>query len=451
MSILKILEEIGNTPGRNDKIAIIKKNLDNELFLKVVKLALDPYTKFFIKIIPDYESTGTKSLDYGLKDLEKLSLRQLTGSAGIEHLRNILSYLTPSDAIVVERIIGKDLRCGASESSFNAVIPGFISVYPCLLARPGEEKNLKNIVYPAFSELKGDGGRSNFHVSGDDVSICGRSGRPIDLLGEMDEAFIELGKQFPFPVMFDGELVVIDDNGIVLPRRVGNGIINKAIRGTISREEAKMVRVMLWDVIPLSEFYKGKTTEIYKTRFESLEKAITILTTHGEATCANKLKGISPKYWIIPYKIVNSLEEAVAHFELLLSQGFEGTILRNFNNHWSDTRSKDLVKMKGEKEVDLEIIGQNPGKGQFLGQIGSLICASSDRKVQVDISGFTLEERADITKNINNLLGGIVSVRYNERISSKSSGRAGIDSLFLPRFLEHRFDKTTANSSDEIK
>jgi hypothetical protein len=45
----------------------------------------------------------------------------------------------------------------------------------------------------------------------------------------------------------------------------------------------------------------------------------------------------------------------------------------------------------------------------------------------------------------------IVAVIYNERISSQDKNRAGVDSLFLPRYAEFRSDKTVANSSAEIK
>ena len=47
-------------------------------------------------------------------------------------------------------------------------------------------------------------------------------------------------------------------------------------------------------------------------------------------------------------------------------------------------------------------------------------------------------------------MGKIVTVKYNERISSKSANRNGVDSLFLPRFECFRDDKLVADSSDEI-
>lgn len=437
MSILQILESIEKQSARTAKIALIEQNKGNQLFLDVLQAALNPYTNYHIRKIPDYDPKGGKTLDWALVELKKLSERQLTGHAGIEHLRNIMSSVSLNDAIVVSRIIGKDLRCGAGDGTTNVALPGFIPSYPCLLARPYDEKNIKNITYPAYSQLKADGLRANAIVDGHKVTLCGRSGREIDLLGHLDQPMIKLAAEFPWPVVFDGEFVVVNEHEMVIDRKTGNGIINKAIKGTISEAEAKMIRFQIWDAIPLAEFKDGKSVDSYKERFERLIQAI-----DGD------FENWKP-YWVIPYKTVGSLEEAIAHFEQLLAEGHEGTILKNYCALWEDSRSKHLVKMKAEKDADMEIIGFNPGEGKFLGMVGSIQMASSDRLVECNISGFPDDLRKEITATQNELLGTIATVLYNERIKSKS--RTGVDSLFLCRFAEFRSDKTVANSSKEIK
>jgi len=449
--ILTILNEIGANSARTYKINVITKHKDNELFKRTLFLTLDPYTNFFIRKIPEYKATGAKNLDWALVELEKLSNRQLTGHAGIEHLRNILSNLISDDAIVVERIIGKDLRVSAADGTVNEAIKDFIPTYPCLLARPYEAKNIKNIVYPAYSQLKADGVRVNIHVNGSGITFCGRSGKVMDLLNTLDSDFEQLGTNFSTPVVFDGELVVMGPDSKLLSRKVGNGIINKAIKGTMSAEEAKMVRVQLWDVIPADEFKARKSKEEYTDRFNKLIAAIKTETdkiTPGDRTAA-ALKGTGFTYWVIPWRMVNNLEEAQEHFEEMLSIKEEGTILKNGCAFWEDTRSKHLVKLKSEKDCDLEVIGWTEGKGKFVGMVGSLLCASSDGLVETNLSGFTDDVRKDITVRIKEIMGTIVAVLYNERISDKS--RPGVDSLFLPRYAEFRYDKSIANSSKEIK
>jgi len=458
MNILQILDHLGSDTKRGHKLAVLEQHKDNELFMRVVKLALDPYVNFYIKKIPDHtfrflegEGDAHKTLDWALDALSKLSTRELTGNAAIEHLSNVLSELSTDDATVIKRIIGKDLRCGVADGIVNAVVADFIPTYPCLLARPYDEKNIKNIKFPAFSQLKADGLRANALVEAGKVTLCGRSGRDIDLLGELDRDVLLLAEQYgKVDMFFDGEFVVVDANENIIDRKTGNGIINKAIKGTISKEEAARIRFQVWDAFPLAEFYKLKSRHNYDVRFNALIGAMNNVK-KGVDTTAHILTHGPFRIRPIPYKIVNSLTEAVEHFELLLSQSHEGTILKNYEAVWEDTRSKHLVKMKAEKDCDLEIIGWNPGTGQFEGMVGSLVCASSDRLVEVSISGFDVPTRKWITDNIDSLIGKIVTVLYNERIKSKEKGRENVDSLFLPRYVEFRNDKTVANSSKEIK
>src|SRR5574344_1338570 len=124
---------------------------------------------------------------------------------------------------------------------------------------------------------------------------------------------------------------------------------------------------------------------------------------------------------LIPSREVNSWEDAEQHFQEMLSNGEEGVIVKDFSGIWSHTRSEHLVKMKAELDTDLEVVGYNPGTGQFEGMVGSLICSSSDGKVVVSISGFTIELRTWLTENMNAVIGKIVTVMYNERIARKGA------------------------------
>ena len=435
--ILEILEDINSDSKRTHKIAVITKHKDNELFKRVLLLALDPMTQFYIRKIPEYSHVSvTESLESALSKLALLSERKLTGNAGIMHLTGILSSLHPSDATVVERIIGKDLRCGAADSTVNAVIKDFIFTYPCLLARPYEDKNLARIVYPAISQLKADGKRTNCHYRNGVITICGRSGKVMDFGTHFDAMLTSIRNLYGSDFMLDGELVVVDEFEKIVDRKTGNGILNKATLGTISESEISRVRFAVWDIIKQSEFTGGKSNDSYITRFTILKSLL-----QSKVDDLHLIR-------LIDTRIVNSLEEATEHFYEMLANGEEGTILKNYKGIWSDTRSPDIVKLKDELACEMEVIGWNPGTGKYEGQVGSLMCASSDRKVVADISGFTELLRLTITENINSYIGKIVKIKYNERISSK--GRDGVDSLFLPRYDEFRDDKVVADSSNEI-
>ena len=85
------------------------------------------------------------------------------------------------------------------------------------------------------------------------------------------------------------------------------------------------------------------------------------------------------------------------------------------------------------------------GTGKYEGMIGSLICESSDGIVKVSVgSGLTDEDRK---KPVEDYIDKIIAINYNGKITNKQNEQ----SLFLPIYLETRFDKDIANSSEELK
>ena len=78
--------------------------------------------------------------------------------------------------------------------------------------------------------------------------------------------------------------------------------------------------------------------------------------------------------------------------------------------------------------------------------IGSVMTATSDKKLLVGVgSGFTEQERIDFYPH--KLLGKIITIKYNDLIVDKLTG---VYSLFLPRFVEVREDKSEADSLQDL-
>ena len=110
---MSILNSLAEDNSRLAKEAILKANQDNKLLKDVIKLALDPFTQFYIRKIPEYTAIPEKKQDPLYKAILRLNLlsnRTLTGNAGIDHLRIVLSSVNAEDAKVIERIIAKDLK-----------------------------------------------------------------------------------------------------------------------------------------------------------------------------------------------------------------------------------------------------------------------------------------------------------------------------------------------------
>lgn len=424
----EIFELLAANSSRNWKINYLTlRKEDTPMLKEVIQLALDPFTQFYIRKIPSYEQTykTTFGLDWALDELEMISSRAVTGNTAIEHLRYILSSLTPDDAKVIERIIKKDLKCGVSVATVNAVWPNLIHEYPCMLCSGYDEKLVNKIKFPAFVQKKEDGMRFNAIVKDGKCEFRSRNGKQIDLLGNLEQEFITLADGIDF--VFDGELLVLKD-GQILDRQTGNGILNQANKGTISPQDAELVYATVWDVIPYDDFIAGKSNITYAIRYDILYQ----LLRNGPA----KIK-------IVHTNVVNNLETATSIFQQMLQDGYEGIILKDMRSIWEDKRSKKQVKFKGEFEADLKVVDIQMGTGKYEGMLGAIVCESEDGVVRVNVgSGFNDEQRTTI-----DYIGKIVAVKYNARITNKQ----GEESLFLPVFIEVREDKDIADSSEDIK
>ena len=428
MKIIGILDSISINPSRNNKQSILQSHKDNVVLKEVFRLAYDPFTQFYIRKIPTYIQNRGESitLSFALDSIGDISKRIVTGNAAITHLKSILETLSWEDALVLERVITKDLRVGCTGSTANKVWPNLVMEYPCMLASVMDTRLLGKMTYPAMAQLKMDGMRFNAIVRGNSCEFRSRNGKEIDLLGNLEQDFIQLAKGKD--LVFDGELVV-KEKGKILDRKTGNGILNKAVKGTIGSIEAEMVCATIWDLIDYDDFAKGESIDTYNIRF-------------------NKLKGMAMKplpnrIELVEYEMVNGITEAMAAFQKYFDAGQEGIILKDLSGIWEDKRAKHQIKFKGELECDLLITGVIEGTGKYAGMVGAIQCESADGIIKVDVgSGFNDEGR-----KAKNLVGKIAAIKYNARITNRQGG----ESLFLPILLEIREDKTVADTANNIK
>lgn len=424
--ILNILNELAADNSRLAKEAILKREKDNQLLKEVIVAALDPYINYYQKKIPEYEAGKCfpgLALSEALNELKRLSRREVTGQTAINTLGWILQNCSEADAAVIERVISRDLKCGVSESTVNKIWPGLIPTFDVMTCH----KDISGIKYPAFAQTKMDGARCHLFFDGKTAQAFARSGKQFHLHGALDAAasiMMEAGETF------DGELLFVDKNGKILDRKTSNGIANKANKGTISEEEAARVVFVAWDIVDF-------TSKIpYSERLTKLNQRFASAFLAQFKTNIRMVKSV----------VVNNVEEALAFYDQERADGQEGAILKNMSTLWVAKRSKDQGKMKAEEEADLIVVGFNWGNGKYEGKLGSLICQTRDGKLEVSVSG--MPEDIRFSRKPEDWVGSIVTVRYNEVIKNRNSDTYA---LFLPRFIEERFDKKVANSFEELK
>jgi hypothetical protein len=431
--ILSILNELEANNSRNFKIELLGQHKDNLLLKEICRMANDPFTQFYQRKIPEYTPLYDEpiaTLQQAVESLSILSSRTLTGNAAIAQLKLTLSAISENDAKVIERIIGKDLKCGVSTSTVNKVWPKLIPEYPVMLCSGFNKKLVDKIKFPALAQEKCDGMRVNVIVNDGKAEFRSRNGKEINLIGNLGEQFIKLA--YGKDIVFDGELLVVEEDGQVCARQIGNGILNKAVKGTISPEEASRVFVVLWDQIPYENFIDGKCDQAYRYRLERLEYLL------------DRMPVFSRIELVETFEVPN-LEKAQEIFQNYLNEGKEGIILKDSSSKWESKRSKGQIKFKAELDVDLKVMGVIAGAGKYADMIGSLYCESADGIVKVYVgSGFSDEQRSAAPSEYQDK---IISVKYNARIKNSS----GDESLFLPIFLETRLDKNEADLAKDIK
>ena len=444
MSIYGVLQAITEAKGSNAKIDVIK-SLSGETLddLKiVVGFALDPMLSYYMSEVGTFKPTLFDTLEqYTMNDAySQLIYLNKRGGARREDkdkLARIAASVGKDASKVIDLIVGRDLKCGVGIKSFRKVFGNdFLPDFPVALTGSYDEKKIiKDIDFSvgAYSQLKSDGARCVITKRNGNIVARSRNGNEIKGLEHIIKDLISLGldDEDNNDIDIDGELVAIFD-GVIQPREIGNGLVNKAIRGTISVTEANTLFFVAWDMI-----HHDELNEPYFERLSNLT---------GFIEGARFIK-------ITETKVVFSLAEAKQHYSELVARGEEGTILKNKSAIWTagDAASKrncNGYKLKEEHRAEFMIVGTEGGKAnsKYDGLIGSLVCESSCGGIKFNVgSGLTDKDR---NLDPESLIGTVVSVIYNGRI--KPEGR-GYYSLFLPRVSEFRNDKDTADSLSKVE
>ena len=452
MKIKEIFDEIATTGGNNAKMDVLRKYVDNELLEVVLYMAKSKRVKFFIKRIPEYtrNTEVTNELVYAIEQLRSIANREVTGADAANLLRDTLASLEADDAYIVERIIDKDCKIGLGTTFMNKVFKGLIEETPYMGAVSFDEKKARKIFDKGgkgISQVKMDGRYCNAVIRGGDVELESRQGEPTIVTGAK---FAEELAQLDDCVL-NGELTM---DGI--PRYESNGIIasiidiskNKTERSEKENEKKiaefeekhgnfdealAKIRYTVWDRITIDEYFEQKSKVAYSKRAIELNKALKNI----ETSHVSIVEGI----------VVNSYEEAIAHFQEILARGDEGTILKAYDGEWKDGKPTWQIKMKLELTLDLVITGFNYGTKGTKNEnvVSSLNAETSCGKLKTRPQGLKEDLMIEITENQENLLGTIIEVKC----SGLSFDNTGAYSLLYPAFKHFRDDKSEANSLDE--
>ena len=420
--ICKFFHALSTTPSRLDKLRLLNSVKGDHVIAELFRLAYDPTILFYMTKVPEYRSlvtpqeTLTSLVTYSRLDV--LSSRKITGNLAKTYVASVLGAMEPAAAQIVVRVLKKDLQCGVAAKTVLQVWPTLFKLFEDMSC----VDNLAAISFPCYAQTKLDGGKCVMINRGGNIICLSREGKPIEVHGRFDP----LIENIPDGVQVEGELVGIGHDLKILPRTVGNGIINKAIRGTITEGEAELLALIAYDIRSSTKPYKGRLQDL-----------------------ASYVKAEPYSFFrLVDTEIMPNKEELFKFFDFKVSQGEEGVVVKNLYFRWHPGPNKSCVKLKAEYEGDFQVIGIKEGaSGKAVGKIGSLKIATADGELECYVgSGLTDDDRAVLTES--DIVGKIVRVTYNDIVMNKS-GKSK-HSLFLPR-LKPNFIRSDKSEADTLK
>lgn len=434
--IYEIIQEFNETNSTNDKIEILKKYKDNELLKRVLKMTYDNivFNYYVRKYNKSYECLNKIELSKALDILEnKLNTREVTGHKAIALIENTLKNLSQTNAIVLEKILDRDLKINIGKRIINKVHKNLITnpIYMrCSLF--SKDKMIKGKLKKgtfrkidfsnAILQKKADGTFRMFKVIDGEVECISRSGEKYNY--PIHNKFFKKALNG----FYIGELTIKNIN-----RSESNGLLNS------DNPPHEDVLIELWDYLTLDEYslilgtLNGQIE--YKDRLNKLKDIVKDLNTD--------------LIQVIHCEYVHSVEQVLQITNKWMSEGLEGGVLKNGKSLFKNGTSKEQLKIKLELSGEFKIVGFKNGKinTKRANGIGSIEFESKNGKIKGFTSGMSDAVLKYLNKNKDNLIGKIIEIKFTDVTIGKNSEHYALQH---PRLVCIRDDKIEADDYDRI-
>jgi DNA ligase-1 len=422
-SIIRILED---HPSRLNKEGILESEakFDNQELFEGMRMALDNLYTFGVKKVPTHGGPDGQGLPWAaFKELcNLLYTRQLTGHDARDAIELALSASTQSQwNDWYRRILIKDLRCGVSEKTVNKVLKAFpnikpVPVFECMLAHDGANHE-KKIAGKKLLEPKLDGVRVLTIVNMENRTVVQytRNGKVLENFSHITKAIEDNIDLIGRSVILDGEMVSTSFQALM--KQVHR-------KEDVKTDDAVL---MLFDIIPLSEFQTGKSILGQRRRTNLLKGMKSIFDKIGRI-------GVIPQIEVDLDTYVGELQFKEFNKQAI-KDGYEGIMIKDIDAKYECKRSVSWLKQKPFIEVSLTVLETEEGTGRNEGKMWALVCEGTEdgKLIKVNVgSGFTDLDRDEFWSC--KVDGQVVEVRAD----AITQNQDGTYSLRFPRFLRFR-------------
>jgi DNA ligase-1 len=242
--------------------------------------------------------------------------------------------------------------------------------------------------------------------------------------GKVLENFSHITEALKSQLDFFGRSYVLD--GEVVSSSFQNLMTQVHRKSDVQAQDA---RLMLFDIVPLSEFKQGRSITGQRRRSALLRSLRSAFAATGCVELVSQVEvDLDTMIGQAQFKEFN--QQAII-------DNYEGIMIKDPNAAYECKRSASWLKMKPFIEVSLTINTVEEGTGRNLGKLGALVCSGNDDGRMIDVnvgSGFTDEQRAEFWEDREVLVNQVVEVRAD----AVTQNQDGSYSLRFPRFLRFR-------------
>ena len=413
--------------SRLAKEAILAEAMTEGLdeFFEGVRWCLDKLHTFGVKQVPESTVDGQGLSWANFSELaDALYRRTLTGHAARDAIKLAMDVATKEQWNgFYRRILIKDLRCGVSEKTVNTVAkkskkPEYsVPVFEVMLAHDGANHEGK-ITGKKLVEPKLDGVRVLTVVDYESrtVTMYTRNGKELVNFPHIVKAFEDNMDNWGRSYVFDGEVVSSSF---------------QALMKEVHRKEnvqAQDARLMLFDIVPLTEFKAGASVMGQKRRSAFLRENFSKL--FADSGC---IEIITQREFDLD--VFTDEIEFKDYNKAAVAEGYEGIMIKDPNGKWEGKRSVAWLKQKPFIEVSLAVIETEEGTGRNVGKMGALVCEGTEdgKLIKVNVgSGFSDKDRDEFWQC--KVDGQVIEVRAD----AITQNQDGTYSLRFPRFMRFR-------------
>lgn len=297
------------------------------------------------------------------------------------------------------------------------------------LAETGLETN------DAMLDWKVDGVRAQVHKKGEKVAVYSRSGN--DITEECDEIVGELGALEVGAAVYDGEVVLAGEDGVVRPfQDTFSHLSSKE-----SRRPGERLRVRLFDCL-------------HRDGVDLLDAPLRERLVALDATVPEPLR--------MPRLRTRELAPAQAFFDAARAAGHEGVMVKDLTSTYrAGSRGRSWYKVKAVHTVDLVVLAAEWGSGRRKGSLSNLHLGARREDGTFCMVGKTFKGLTDamLAWQTEHLLALetsatehvvqvrpelVVEIRYND--VQRSPRYPGGVALRFARVVRHRPDKAAKDA-----